>query len=220
MTHQAQQIKERPILFSGPMVRAILEGRKTQTRRALKGAALSIADCGAPVDLDFCPYGQPGDRLWVRETWGVGTRAHHVHGWLDGFEYRADELIIDSGDDLPIYPHSNFDFSKYYSGKWRPSIHMPRAASRILLEVTDVRVERLREISKTDAMSEGVDYKDCPLEQTIEDFRHNANRTTMTARLSIDYVAGFQSLWQSINGPESWNENPWVWVVEFKRIDP
>lgn len=173
MTHAKQQIKERPILFSGPMVRAILEGHKTQTRRIIKGAALSIVDCGAPVDIDLCPYGHPSDRLWVRETW-----AHDYNG--DGYMHNAD------WGDTPML------------GTWRPSIHMPRAASRILLEITDIRAERLHEITASDCVCEGIEFKSDVF-------------TTRNA---------FVSLWQSIHGEESWQENPWVWVIEFKRIEP
>lgn len=243
MTH-ARQIKERPILFSGPMVRAILEGRKTQTRRIVKPQPEFIEPSGRwvwPIPKraqrsgcstacisasrewweymppGCCPYGQPGSRLWVRETWGIGTRPHPVHGWVDGFEYRADELFIDFGDDIPIYPHNNFDFSKYDSGKWKPSIHMPRTASRILLEVTDVRAERLQDISEADAIAEGVEsFRPVPGDGPAETLWKNYITGKFTFRTARE---SFFSLWEFIHGPESWNENPWVWVVSFKQIE-
>ena len=197
-------MKEHPILFSAPMVRAILEGRKTQTRRIIKPQPDRVIG-GFPAVDDFGelqpirrPYGKPGDRLWVRETW-VFTDYDFNH-MPNEYAYRADYAETDS-----------------LLWKWKPSIHMPRAASRILLEVVNVRVERLRDISEADAIAEGVEvtgrniygnpiYKDYSGESLRGDGWSSAQRS-------------FQSLWQSINGPESWEQNPWVWVVEFKRIN-
>lgn len=180
-------MKERPIIFSGPMVRAILDGRKTQTRRAVKPQPLWVASPGVPfktMDADpkgtiNCPYGQPGDRLWVRESIHVMQPRHD--GDTGSVLYRADG----HGD---------------WIGKWHPSIHMPRWASRITLEVVSVRVERLNGISEKDAKAEG--YKS----QSIME-NPDAGRLW------------FRDLWQSINAPGSWAENPWVWVVEFKRVE-
>ena len=182
-------MKERPIIFSGPMVRAILDGRKTQTRRAVKPQPLWVASPGVPfktMDADpkgtiNCPYGQPGDRLWVRESHYMILQTHD--GGAGAVEYRADYC-----DELA-------------SGiRWRPSIHMPRSASRITLEVVSVRVERLDEISEEDAKAEG--YKS----QSIME-NPDAGRLW------------FRDLWESINGPGSWAKNPFVWVVEFKRVE-
>lgn len=211
MSNQPEHVmKERPILFSGQMVRAILEGRKTQTRRVAKigdGSHVEDEDIPAayedgsrdPWIMDFqtkhypqwvkrhCPYGKPGDRLWVRETWADT-------GWpLTGpaIAYRADPDHADH--DMP---------------RWRPSIHMPRWASRITLEVVSVRVERLQEISEEDAKAEGINNAGEQWEC------YCCGGTKSTARGS------FETLWESINGPESWDANPWVWVVEFKRIKP
>ncbi|WP_423196749.1 Morphogenetic protein [Cupriavidus sp. H19C3] len=190
-------MKERPILFSVPMVRAILGGRKTQTRRVLKqaiGPSLSVGCEDGVAELSWlhgdgpghevhetikrvaCPYGLPGDRLWVRETF-FPAPASHGGGW----HYKATE----ADDFMPSMP-------------WKPSIHMPRAACRLVLEVTGVRVERLNNCSEADAAAEG----------TSLDFMHDTHR------------AAFRELWHSINGAESWNANPWVWVVEFRRIGP
>lgn len=192
-------MKERPILFSAPMVRAILAGTKTQTRRVVRGPIEYLGPSGGQDDLSSwgwffdgeeqhgymvlargmnerfdngcisipCPYGVPGDRLWVRETWrGEGPGS---------VKYRAD------GDDVG-------------SLKWRPSIFMPRWASRIDLEVTEVRVQRVQEITREDAIAEGVTTHD---------------------------VFGFMRLWDSINGKRApWASYPWVWALTFKRVRP
>jgi hypothetical protein len=174
--------KERPILFSGPMVRAILDGRKTQTRRIVKGQpALWLNDSvmGQFISTDdhlisMCPYGKPGDRLWVRETFAVC----------------ADSSIFYRSDGGP---------SPWDGIKWKPSIHMPRAASRITLEIVSVRAELLHEITESDAIAEGCQCDGVPASLT--------NR------------GAFGKLWLSINGPGSWDVNPWVWVVEFRRCE-
>lgn len=176
-------MKNHPILFSAPMVRAILDGSKTQTRRAIKPQPRVLAgellcwrdDAMTNEELVVrCPYGAPGDRLWVRETWAPLTT---------GYAYRADTI-----------------WNAPPADRWRPSIHMPRLASRITLQITGVRVQRLQEISESDAISEGIGesgYQDV--------FGGNA-------------VAHYHRLWNVINGIGSWEENPWVWVVEFKRV--
>jgi hypothetical protein len=165
-------VTEHGILFSAPMVRAILEGRKTQTRRVLNPMHISVTG-----ELLRWPYGDRGDRLWVRETWRVGSD-NRVH-------YRADEP--DGG------------------GPWRPSIFMPRGASRITLVVTDVRPERLQDISEGDAEREGVDGPSCSDEAYGW------------------YPSGsFRDLWISLNGKRpgcSWADNPWVWVLTFERVE-
>lgn len=209
MTHAQTKIKERPILFSGPMVRAILEGRKTQTRRACKPylQCYDTVSCDSKkTDFDFhfrdgigqliqCPYGKPGDRLWVREAF--------VPNYFDGgrMGYKADW---------------NETAAEYCpEPKWKPSIHMPRAASRILLEITDVRVERLQEISEEDALAEGV--LENPNQDSLYDFWHYGGSGCWG---EFNAVGSFNSLWESINGPESWEANPWVWVVNFKTVKP
>lgn len=162
-------MKERPIIFSAPMVRAILAGTKVQTRFVLG-----------------CPYGQPGDRLWVREAWARDDE--------DGqLMYRADV-----GRDL-------------CADAWRPSIHMPRWASRITLEVTAVRVERLQDISEADAQAEGV----------IPKWEPGCSGRLMDAFGGFSFrpaASAYAELWEQINGPGAWDANPWVWVVEFKRV--
>lgn len=217
------QIKEHPILFSGPMVRAIREGRKTQTRRVMKLQPTieptlhepgSVADekygivATWPGESEFygfdchCPYGKPGDRLWVRETF--------AYVWPDidpvpieecNIEYKADsgnkypgEWPDDCGDDPDC-------------GRWKPSIHMPRWASRILLEITDIRVERVQDISEADAKAEGAERLICGVSENPDDPPRS-------------YKQGFVNLWGKINGtegPKAYTSNPWVWVIEIRN---
>ncbi|WP_338508673.1 hypothetical protein [Pseudomonas poae] len=205
------EIKERPILFSAPMVRAILEGRKTVTRREIKTRMRSadtsfelhqqpdgswrpmhtfeescMDDQGTEHPIT-CPYGQSGDRLWVRETHAdIGCR----------LTYRAD---TDDGAHCQVK-------------KWTPAIHMFRRHSRILLEITDVRVERLQDISEDQAKAEGVRlYTD---HAELGEWWHVDGIDTYSA----DPRKSFELLWSSVGG--DWVANPWVWVVEFKRVTP
>lgn len=193
-------MKERPILFSAPMIRAILAGRKTQTRRVLRDQnAMAWGDV-SPALLTRCPYGAPGDRLWVRETWShdgpdlATVRACHedVCGGLGyGPYYRATECAPDTL-------------------VWIPSIYMPRWASRITLDVTGVRIERLHDISEADAAAEGVDVSvvdPSPRGMRVKPKHYSSTREC------------FSDLWREINGAESWDANPWVWVIEFKRSE-
>ncbi len=185
-------MQERPILFSAPMVRALLAGTKTQTRRIIKPQHLAFFNQDAAAMLSDwnerpLPYGQPGDRLWVRETWHDASSSLHSCAL-----YRAD------GIDL-------------HWGKWAPSIHMPRWASRITLEITSVRVERLQEISIEDAKAEGAWGPDDSIVQKVADYFG-------TDIFSANPRKAFQMLWESINGPDSWAANPWVWAIEFRRV--
>lgn len=201
MSSQKTQAKERPILFSAPMVRAILDGNKTQTRRVVKLRNGQYMPPSEKADINGwrqmlrnCPYGQPVDRLWVRETFADlrGTGIEHrpdPSGPLKRYAFAADHPPGSHGDEA----------RKEFGVKWKPSIHMPRAASRITLEITGVRVERLQDVSRGDAMAEG-----CP-------FQNMAGGPN-----PCNWFAG---LWESINGTESWQSNPWVWVVEFKRLE-
>lgn len=212
-------MKEIPILFSTEMVKAILAGRKTQTRRIVKAngkaTAFRIAVMPDGTKIPFgidedeamqdyikCPYGKPGDRLWVRETW-----QHMEDHWFDAsrFFYKAD------------YPYYFDDVTISASDiRWKPSIFMPREACRIILEVTDVRVEMLQDISEEDAIAEGVG-SGFQMNGGWPDYEHIKNGvcavTQDTARMS------YWSLWDKINGKGSWDKNPWVWVVSFKRIE-
>lgn len=203
------RIRERPILFSGAMVRAILEGRKTQTRRVVSTRGFdpyvkSINDQGriAPNVCDC--YLKTGDRLWVRETWfdncpGYGPENSELH-------YRADGMPDFEGEEKGI--------------RWKPSIYMPRWASRITLEIVSVRVERLNDISAVDAELEGVahtefwtpkEMNDRPFEEKWWDDFHFWSHYPQIV---------FKRLWESIYGEGSWEANPWVWVVEFKVVNP
>lgn len=199
-------MKERPILFSAPMVRAILDGTKTQTRRIVKHPAAEGKSGWHPTTTGWqylpggserpvCPYGRPGDRLWVREThapaadcWGAWER----------------RMCMDSTGPAPII-HYQADGGDPFIERWRPSIHMPRWASRINLEITSVRVERLQDISEADAIAEGISKSD---------------RTGgwLPGNCAAPEWA-YRELWEQINGAGSWEANPWVWVVEFRRIE-
>lgn len=211
-------MKSRPILFSAPMVRALLDGRKSQTRRVVKpqpewnvlrqewqwshrGALATWSgdkpQAAALLGLrEHCPYGAPGDRLWVRETWARDD-AH------DRTFYRAD---ADQSGAVPYEMKGEGGWGggvgHFKPRRWRPSIHMPRKSSRILLEVTDVRVERLQGISDADAFAEGV-----------ERCGHDGYHTDQGR-------CAFRTLWESIHGAESWAANPWLWVVGFQRVTP
>lgn len=221
-------MKERPILFKGEMVRAILDGRKTQTRRIVKplwlGDYLDELDAGSgiwcernnrfPEEIarqNVCRYGVPGDRLWVRETFcqkvdDAGYFVWTPDGDLDPscFHYAADgyEVLKADGD-------GGFEERRDGSmaSPWKPSIHMPRWASRITLEITGVRVERLQDISEEDARAEGVRLA-----------RDQTFLVPETQYNSETYKDVFSALWTNINGAGSWAANPWVWVVEFKRV--
>ncbi|ROO33430.1 hypothetical protein [Pseudomonas sp. 7SR1] len=241
------QIKERPILFSAPMVRAILEGRKTVTRRAVKIQPRSKADIGSyGLGQPFirhpdvtkrnpeCPYGRPGDRLWVRET----TEADEDTAECAILSrYVADHApVLYSGCEDPEY---NGTWAHWdYPRQSRPSIHMPRWASRILLEIIDVRVERLKDISDEQAQAEGCfftdygkqcfhgghgwkDVGDCPAvagHQQREGWMWD--KTTSHEQCLGSARHAFGNLWNKVNGPDAWDANPWVWVVEFKRVTP
>lgn len=212
-------VKERPILFNAPMVRAILDGSKTQTRRALKLQPWDVATTESgkhifdfrsdkadlekivdmPTMLQRCPYGQPGDRLWVRESF--------AHVYCNNIEPMAR-----SPEDV-AYMADNMTPDRGVYGPWKPSIHMPRWASRITLEVTGVRVERLQDISEADCWAEGI-------EQVMNDFPDSSQiDTAFRLGLCIDDAKPlYAQLWESINGPGSWDANPWVWVVEFRSM--
>lgn len=198
-THVDRQVKERPILFNAEMVKAILGGRKTQTRRPLKPQPVDVIPKPKNTFSDgrtrwalrtqvepsrgvmaMCRIGNVGDRLWVRETWQSGEVALNEPR---GAVYRATDP----------------DWETMEGWKWKPSIHMPRWASRITLEITGVRVERLRDISEKDALADGGwAYKACPIHKNPQ--------------------ASFFQLWRSIYGIAALDNNPWVWVVEFKRL--
>jgi len=208
-------MKERPIIFSAPMVRAILEGKKTQTRRVVKRQGDMEFDCADPhfgpywlpyaTEADGedakvrCPYGEPGDRLWVRETAWQGR----------GATWGSHCFVYDADKAISWTPGSGFDNPDMRQFKKRPSIFMPRWASRITLEIVDIRTERLQEISCEDALAEGV----------LEWVQWDSPEAKASWAGNGAYAQGaFPRLWQSINGPDSWDANPWVWVINFRRL--
>lgn len=215
------RIREKGLIFNSEMVRAILDGRKTQTRRLIKWKQTRFTEIGEREDgskwpwsedaehtCDFwhpCPFGAVGDRIWVREAYRFPASLDDVSPTGVG------EMAVATGYRKPWAP-TFYEFTGTFSdgwkgfetppkvsdaGKLRPSIHMPRWASRILLEITNVRVERLRSMSQGDARAEGVIAASGPMEAGL----------------------AFRELWDSIYGEESWKANPWVWVIEFKRVE-
>jgi len=204
-------MKERPIIFKGWSVRAILAGRKTMTRRVVRGvvqthdllkniddrAIIGVrADDGSLVHGSNvkCPYGVPGDRLWVRETWSIDGGGASGYWVVYRANIDASPVIIGRDDECQRL----FDYQR---GEWRPSIHMPRWASRILLEITDIRVERVRDISHEDSIAEGMSLD-----------KLNNYGTGSIAR------DAFAETWDSIHGPGAFERNDWVWVISFAHV--
>lgn len=247
-------MKERGMIFNGEMTRAILDGRKTQTRRIMKlqpkpsksrpgdfwfsskklesmvhvsdlaPGNSPIADYHLFIQEHCCPFGAVGDRIWVRETWAtLGNEDGCCVDWegnlCKGDErsaariYRAsceqrpgDYGLWSIPDDAYWKPHTK---EHKFEGAWRPSIHMPRWASRILLEITDVRVERLNAISQEDAQAEGME---------LTGWRPTYSDPDSGGEVMTPYD-NFAELWSSIYGDESWKANPWVWVISFERVE-
>lgn len=223
-------MKFHPILFSTPMVQAIIQGNKTQTRRVVKPqpknqdyTPRSFTDYfgnqfwefrKSPIEVETktweCPYGQVGDVLWVRES------------YLKPPQNITQKMLDDGADTWPSFDHvadcelGDIEQYKEWGWKVKPSIHMPKEACRLFLKITDIRVERLQDISEEDAIAEGVE----PV-----GFDQKSQRVTRYRGYPIDqgyfYNAreSFATLWQSINGKDSWNSNPWVWVISFERIE-
>lgn len=226
---------ERGMIFNAEMVRAILDGRKTQTRRIMKlqpkpsksrpgdfwfsskklesmvhvsdlaPGNSPIADYHLFIQEHCCPLGAVGDRIWVREAFRVHSRATDVATLV----YKASERNswTEQTHRVPVAVCNKPATPE----KWTPSLHMPRWASRILLEITDVRVERLNTISEEDARSEGIIDGGC--------LNCGESEPCGCANPEPDATDAFAYLWQSIYGQESWNANPWVWVIEFKRVE-
>ena len=194
-------MKERPILFSGPMVRAILEGRKTQTRRIIPDQSIiSLREDGTPGKVQpRCPYGKPGDKLWVRETFRMFDSSIECACY--------DDCRCASFHGKPIYKADG-----NLESKWKPSIYMPRWASRIDLEITNIRAERLHDISEEDAKAEGI-------EESEPGMWKSYNKRAGWESVNCP-VTSYRSLWESINGVGSWDENQFVWVIEFRRVNP
>lgn len=220
-------MKETQLLFTAPMVRAVLAGTKTQTRRLIKPRhdwTMDERDDGAPWPffMDYvhgepepvevpCPYGAPGDRLWVKETWRAEERGADA---IDGVRFRADDAFVEIA---PTQAAANEWVDAYDNGKhgnkWRPSIFMPRWASRITLEVTDVRVERVQSISDADIAAEGV------TEAAVRELRVHKSAKAWTDTVGAMPRDLWRIVWSTINGAESWGSNPWVWVLSFRRVE-
>ena len=192
---------DRPMLFKGDMVCAILDGKKTMTRQLYKppngGVQWNLRDIpGMRQILRNCPYGQVGDRIWVRESW---------QAWAECDKIKADQLPVDARLRLNYPADGNT-----WPNRIRPSIHMPRWASRLTLEITDIKIERLQDISDNECKLEGVSITNydgvIPVCHVDGHFHHTLLQ------------GSFALLWESINGQDSWAANPWVWVICFKRV--
>ena len=198
-----------PILFSTPMVQAIIEGRKTMTRRVMKPSLIESDNCfhwnrwiNQPFNNPECsPYGKVGDVLWVRETFV--------------------DVVVSDGKEVFIYKADD-DFYKdtiiNWKG-WKPSLFMPKAACRIFLKITEIRVERLQDITNEDSLKEGIE-----IGETVKSPLSDNNLQTYKNYLSDEFKwyapkLSFNTLWKSINGKDSWEANPWVWVICFERIE-
>ncbi|CAH1457658.1 MULTISPECIES: hypothetical protein [Klebsiella] len=228
-------MKERGMIFNSEMVRAILDGRKTQTRRIMKVqpesnqlGLLLITDSTKHSDIGkyhwaesnatgnhvrsklfSCPFGAVGDRIWVRETWSSDFANYYPNDrvWYAADNNRRLDIEVVDGVRGIYSPESDV----HVPFRWQPSIHMPRWASRILLEITNVRVERLNAISEEDARAEGIIDGGC--------LNCGEPEPCGCANPEPDATDAFAYLWQSIYGQENWNANPWVWVIEFKRVE-
>jgi hypothetical protein len=239
-------IVERPILFSGPMVRAILEGRKTQTRRIVKPQPPRCIDSlhgnelrkRAPYEIQDadgnncgwgfqdeennykCRFGTIGERLWVRETcWSDGQEVYYSADEAKG-QWLPHRKRVKKGRDLSISRDESYQrlltLHHYAGGFCRkvPAIHMPRWACRIVLEIENIRLERLHEITDDDCVAEG--------QEPIGEKLNPPGGSVQLGRLNGKYAPVrqlFSELWTEINGANSWNENPWVWVIQFRKIE-
>lgn len=198
-------MKEHPVIFNSEMVKAILDGRKTMTRRIVKPDLPESINPASVMWNEFnmvvqshhdgtivkCPYGKPSDRLWVRESFAWGPKEIGPP-----YHYKSD------------YEGSIVDW------KWKPSIHMPRSASRITLEITGIRIERLQDISKEDCLKEGIG-RHVPVPGDGEPIYTNYEDPKDPL---LHPKTSFLTLWESINGSDSWYDNPWVWVLSFKKV--
>lgn len=230
-------MKERPILMNSSMVRAVLDGSKTQTRRIMKPqpeptphrpgdyqwpcnafqSMVSVSDTRAPgahgMAGDACPHGGHGDQLWVRETFGYVSPDEHQRPVSEcSIEYRAD-LPAGSTERPGGWPAPEC-VGDPACPRWRPSIHMPRAASRILLEIVSVRVERLRDISDADIVAEGIDMEALAESQDRYDIVCKGSGASGRATER----RAWRALWESTGG--DWDANEWLWAIEFKRVTP
>lgn len=231
---------ERPILMSAPMVRAILAGEKTQTRRVVKSPSTkhqdvvfvfddinnawwpffsddgesSVTDDGMEAPIE-CPYGRPGDRLWVREAW----RTDMAYDPYSPAQIDSGASLFYLADDKASRVNHHPECGPHQWGRYRPGMFMPRWASRINLEITAVRVERLQDISSRDCLAEGIaEVEFRPDDGFPMCLGYMVGPNDGKASLKVTPQEAYRELWEQINGPGLWELNPWVWVVEFKRV--
>jgi len=235
MKNQSNQVKERPIIFSGEMVKAILNGKKTMTRQVVKTqprdecTEIATSACFGHVEYRStsedrqtqsilakikCPYGKIGDRLWVRET-------HHVVGGIA--DYEIEEIKQGLQDVKNFVSYKTDGYGNPCDGGWTTPMFMPRWASRILLEIIDIRVERLQDISEADALKEGIrnynfEMEDSP--DTYVGYTHLQKDDGKSTLYKTPAIA-FERLWDTLNAKKGypWSSNPWVWAIEFKVIE-
>ena len=205
-------MKETGLMFKAPLVRAILSGQKTQTRRILKNQQ--------SYDLDKCPLGQPGDRIYVREQWQGPLMSSKE--WEDHYFSEADDSPAKFR--TPAYcryaadggpPPEFVTMDDELVARWKPSIHMPKWAARIWLEITSVRIERLQDISDADCIAEGI--KELPHQAAEKGCWWTGDVAAGAALHGRTPHNAFRLLWESTGG--DWAANPWVWVIDFKRIE-
>lgn len=229
-------MKARPILFSTPMIQALLEGRKTQTRRIVKPQPTPITDeddfkwrtnekvygnppywwaskgCEAMLGIHEmrydCPYGSVGDLLWVRETFCIGEIAAGDHDPAEKEPLFVDQSSV-AREEVVYKEYCISNDIGIEEVIWKPSIFMPKSASRLTLEITNIRVERLQDISKQDAIAEGIEYEsDSHITQRCKNY--------ISGGRCPDPIFSYHTLWQKLNGKDSWAKNEWMWVIEFK----
>lgn len=252
-------MKQRPILFTDPLPAAIRSGVKTETRRTKGLESINTAPgewkyvcpnsdgdhvfraANGDTRVVKCPYGVPGEFLYVRQRWrplkwdaNTGelsvqfsdgqksqfkeafpedyTGRRFLNLWLSICEELHKKNVKPNSEGAYCIPEDKNPFS------WRPSIHLPKSASSLLLEITDVKPERLKDITRQAAINEGVNFLNCPTVQTVADISHNLNPGTFSAVQTIDYVAGFLLLWEEINGAGSVSQNPFVWAIKFRLV--
>jgi len=230
-------MKTTPILYSTPMVQALQNDTKTQTRRTKglkavnenpgawecavlqeisegdKNATYAVFVQPGNTEKVKCPYGAPGDILWVRETWALSLKNEVTQSEKSGaipWYYNPDKLDIVFKADSKEETHP--DHPEWGKKRWKSSIHMPKPACRLFLKIKNIRVERLQDITEADAVAEGIEW----LREGMFWWRNYLKNPLPGTSYSIH---SYQTLWQSINGPESWAANPWVWVVEFEKCE-
>jgi hypothetical protein len=231
---KGEGMKYSPMIMGAESVWGILEGRKTMTRRVVTPQPTGDFEIGMyhPIGVDKggeeypkperfgiwgdgwdipCPYGQVGDRIWCKETWGIGCRPDPDSGWRDGIKYKADKTYLDGIESFPFRTIENQDLSRYERNGWNNPRFMPRLASRLTLEITGIRVERVQDITEDDAIAEGCNYKDVKY----------LNTSLYPPCFESVSITEYYKLWDSLNAKRGypWHSDPWVWVIEFRRVE-